>query len=364
MQPTLRRYALLSLAAAVATIGLKTAAFLVTGSVGLLSDALESLVNIAAALAVRRGRSVPLFARADTSAQTIVHLLDYMSVDYPEFVKDGKVLDEAEFKEQQEFSGQIKLDGGARRDQLVTQANALRSAIDAKAPGADVSRLATDLRWQVIDAYQLAVAPKRAPDIARGKTLFAAQCAACHGVEGRGVEVHPRASLIKREQIEEGEHAAHEQQDPGEHLAVGDHRPEDRQLGEEAQDQASLEEADREILEILSQRLLQKEVVDEAELRELERVAPDLVGVDLATVDEVVAFFDVSNPTGPTYGATIKFNQPYGETFVVPEADITTVRRKGSAGCVSAVFLGHRRFLLQPRCQVRSGISRGYRNRV
>ncbi|HEX6071360.1 MAG TPA: cation diffusion facilitator family transporter [Longimicrobiaceae bacterium] len=50
MQPTLRRYALLSLAAAVATIGLKTAAFLVTGSVGLLSDALESLVNIAAAL--------------------------------------------------------------------------------------------------------------------------------------------------------------------------------------------------------------------------------------------------------------------------------------------------------------------------
>jgi cation diffusion facilitator family transporter len=50
MQPTLRRYALLSLVAALATIGLKTAAFLVTGSVGLLSDALESLVNIAAAL--------------------------------------------------------------------------------------------------------------------------------------------------------------------------------------------------------------------------------------------------------------------------------------------------------------------------
>lgn len=50
MQPSIRRYALLSLAAAIATIGLKTVAFLVTGSVGLLSDALESLVNIAAAL--------------------------------------------------------------------------------------------------------------------------------------------------------------------------------------------------------------------------------------------------------------------------------------------------------------------------
>ncbi len=50
MQPSLRRFALLSLAAAIATIGLKTTAFVVTGSVGLLSDAIESLVNIAAAL--------------------------------------------------------------------------------------------------------------------------------------------------------------------------------------------------------------------------------------------------------------------------------------------------------------------------
>lgn len=39
-----------SIAAAVATIGLKTAAWWVTGSIGLLSDAIESFVNLAAAL--------------------------------------------------------------------------------------------------------------------------------------------------------------------------------------------------------------------------------------------------------------------------------------------------------------------------
>ena len=50
MQPGLKRYALLSIAAAIATIGMKTLAFALTGSVGLLSDALESLVNLAAAL--------------------------------------------------------------------------------------------------------------------------------------------------------------------------------------------------------------------------------------------------------------------------------------------------------------------------
>ncbi|HKW39349.1 MAG TPA: cation diffusion facilitator family transporter [Burkholderiales bacterium] len=47
---TLERCAWLSLAAAVATIVLKTLAWHVTDSVGLLSDALEALINLAAAL--------------------------------------------------------------------------------------------------------------------------------------------------------------------------------------------------------------------------------------------------------------------------------------------------------------------------
>ena len=47
---TLTRFAWVSIAAAVVTITLKFGAYLVTDSVGLLSDALESLVNLAAAL--------------------------------------------------------------------------------------------------------------------------------------------------------------------------------------------------------------------------------------------------------------------------------------------------------------------------
>ena len=47
---SLERYAWLSVAAALATIGLKMLAWWLTGSVGLLSDAMESLVNLAAAL--------------------------------------------------------------------------------------------------------------------------------------------------------------------------------------------------------------------------------------------------------------------------------------------------------------------------
>jgi cation diffusion facilitator family transporter len=43
---SLTRFAWLSIAAALVTIGLKTAAYFITGSVGLLSDAVESLVNL------------------------------------------------------------------------------------------------------------------------------------------------------------------------------------------------------------------------------------------------------------------------------------------------------------------------------
>ena len=48
--PSLTRYAWLSIAAAIATIVLKGAAWKMTGSVGLLSDAIESFVNLAGAM--------------------------------------------------------------------------------------------------------------------------------------------------------------------------------------------------------------------------------------------------------------------------------------------------------------------------
>src|SRR5574338_1364167 len=46
----LTRYAWLSIAAAIVTILMKSIAYLVTGSVGLLSDALESTVNLVSAI--------------------------------------------------------------------------------------------------------------------------------------------------------------------------------------------------------------------------------------------------------------------------------------------------------------------------
>jgi cation diffusion facilitator family transporter len=49
-KPSLAKWAWLSVAAGVATIALKLGAYLITGSVGLLSDAMESVVNLVAAI--------------------------------------------------------------------------------------------------------------------------------------------------------------------------------------------------------------------------------------------------------------------------------------------------------------------------
>ncbi len=127
----------------------------------------------------------------DEKAQTVIHLLDYVGVDYPEFVQDGKVLDEAEYQEQLEFARQSialleQLPAAPEKDAVLSRARELLARVEAKAPGAQVSALAATVRADVMRTWKLAVAPRQAPDLARAATLFQAQCASCHGAQGRG----------------------------------------------------------------------------------------------------------------------------------------------------------------------------------
>ncbi len=123
-------------------------------------------------------------------AQTILHMLDYVGVDYPGAVQDGKVTDESEFKEQVDFVSQTltmlgELPDRPERAALVTQTRQLLALVQGKGPAAEVTRLAGEIRWAVIKAYQVPVAPSRAPDLRAARELYAARCAACHGAEGR-----------------------------------------------------------------------------------------------------------------------------------------------------------------------------------
>lgn len=135
---------------------------------------------------------VALAAMADDDkAQTIVHMLDYVGVDYPEAVQDGQVVHAEEYAEQREFAAQIllllgQLPAVPEQDVLVQQARELLTRIEAKAPGREISTHANQLLLHVIGAWRLRVAPRQAPDLQQGEKLFVQHCAACHGMQGLG----------------------------------------------------------------------------------------------------------------------------------------------------------------------------------
>src|SRR6185437_12226024 len=127
----------------------------------------------------------------DEKAQTIVHMLDYVGVDYPEFVRDSRVVNAEEYAEQREFATQAVILLGTlpavpEQFLLLQQAHGLLTRIDAKAPGDEVSMLAGQLRVGVIQAWQLSVAPRQPPALQKAEKLFVQHCTLCHGTQGRG----------------------------------------------------------------------------------------------------------------------------------------------------------------------------------
>ncbi|MHB1239291.1 MAG: cytochrome c/FTR1 family iron permease [Gammaproteobacteria bacterium] len=123
--------------------------------------------------------------------EAILHALDYLGVDYGATVRDGAVVDPSEYAEQQEFAQQVVrqtalLPERPARAALVRDAQALQRLIAARAPGRAVQAMTVRMRAALIEHYAVVVAPRRTPDPAAGAVLYRANCAACHGAEGRG----------------------------------------------------------------------------------------------------------------------------------------------------------------------------------
>jgi high-affinity iron transporter len=132
----------------------------------------------------------PAFAQ-ENPAQAIVHLLDYVGVDYSGAVADGKVTSEDEFKEMVEFTTEAlkllrALPQNPQRAAIVADAEQLARMVRNKAAAPDVAAVAGKVRWALIAAYGVEVAPKSAPDLAKGAMLYQTMCAACHGAQGKG----------------------------------------------------------------------------------------------------------------------------------------------------------------------------------
>ena len=131
-------------------------------------------------------------ARAETSdVETTWRLLDYIAVDYAGAVSRGAVWSPSEYAEQNEFAATVALKLAAlppkpERQALLSEAARLQRAIADKADAEQVAGIANGLAAALLAAYPVPLAPKKAPDFARGATLFGQNCAACHGEAGDG----------------------------------------------------------------------------------------------------------------------------------------------------------------------------------
>jgi len=135
--------------------------------------------------------SFPASADPVDGAAQALHLLDYVSADYPASVADGKVLDEAEYREQVEFLGAVQglivgLPPRAERTELEQGIKVLQVAVEQKQDGALVARQARHLGAKLAVTYEVSQAPVITPDPVRGAPLYAQHCSVCHGDAGAG----------------------------------------------------------------------------------------------------------------------------------------------------------------------------------
>ncbi|WP_420833472.1 FTR1 family protein [Sphingomonas pollutisoli] len=126
-----------------------------------------------------------------TDVQTAWRLLDYMAVDYGGAVSGGRVKSPSEYAEMTEFAASVStrlaaLPPTPARAALIAGANRLQGVIAAKGTPEEVARMAHGLAADLLKAYPVPLAPAKAPDLARGATLFTQNCASCHGMTGDG----------------------------------------------------------------------------------------------------------------------------------------------------------------------------------
>ncbi len=125
-------------------------------------------------------------AKGNEQARMMVHLLDYISVDYGMAVQDGKVVSTAEYAEMNEFMRSIQSVSKDAPTIMQSDILLLADLIQNKASQNKVSSVASSLKQAAISHYSLEIAPKRWPKIESGKQLFAVQCQSCHGAFGKG----------------------------------------------------------------------------------------------------------------------------------------------------------------------------------
>lgn len=147
-------------------------------------------VTVAVPTAVVGAGAATAVPAADPKAvEQLAALVSYVAADYAGAVRDGAIVSQAEYDEQQEMLGEARAvarkiapSGGPLVDDLAR----LEAAFARKAPEREVSEAAQAVGKRLLDEYGLRLAPVAPPSAERARAVYATACAQCHGPEGRG----------------------------------------------------------------------------------------------------------------------------------------------------------------------------------
>jgi len=128
---------------------------------------------------------------AQHTAQKMLHVLDYVAVDYGNVVENGVIVNENEYREQVEFTRRLieeanRLPESKDQSSLRENADQLLQAIQKRAAGDKVAALCNAMSLRLIEIYNVAVVPRSAPTLDGVASLFQENCSACHGAQGYG----------------------------------------------------------------------------------------------------------------------------------------------------------------------------------
>lgn len=131
--------------------------------------------------------------RNDRDLQTIIHLLDYISSDYPSAVNNGVIINEKEYMELKEFSKTVNdmsakiLLPNKEGEFILSLLSRLQELIQEKGPLAKVDSVAKTVKDKIINVTGYQTAPITWPNSKNGSRLFIQNCIQCHDIQGNGI---------------------------------------------------------------------------------------------------------------------------------------------------------------------------------